>query len=112
MLQFNNFFAGQVETLKAERDAIECELKSPTTDMKETFLMSLADQGHINETVLSTESLGKAYGPLQQQVKDSIAKQQNLLSQIQVGYCSRHSFGSKYSAVSNVYALRAECFLY
>ncbi|BES95190.1 unnamed protein product [Nesidiocoris tenuis] len=73
----------EVETLKAERDAIECELKSPTTDMKETFLMSLADQGHINETVLSTESLGKAYGPLQQQVKDSIAKQQNLLSQIQ-----------------------------
>lgn len=74
----------EVETLKGERDAIECELKSATTDMKETFLISLADQGHINEAAMSIEALGKAYGPLQQRVKDSINKQQTLLEQIQV----------------------------
>ncbi|KAF6206279.1 hypothetical protein GE061_017508 [Apolygus lucorum] len=73
----------EVETLKAERDTIECELKSATTDMKEAFIMSLADQGSINEANMSTEALGKSYGPLQQQVRDSINKQQTLLSQIQ-----------------------------
>nr|XP_024219620.1 programmed cell death 6-interacting protein isoform X1 [Halyomorpha halys] len=73
----------EVETLKAERDTIEMELKSSVTDMKETFLMSLAQGGSINEPVMSTEALGRVYGPLQQQVKDSIAKQQRLLESVQ-----------------------------
>ena len=73
-----------METLKAERDTIEMELKSSTTDMKETFLSSLSETGTINEPLMSTEALGRAYGPLQQQVKDSIAKQQRLLECIQV----------------------------
>ncbi|KAL1132118.1 hypothetical protein AAG570_010076 [Ranatra chinensis] len=73
----------EVETLKAERDSIECELKSPTTDIKETFLNSLSNEGSINEALISTESLGRSYGSLQQQVKESINKQQELLSKIQ-----------------------------
>ncbi|XP_024083246.1 programmed cell death 6-interacting protein [Cimex lectularius] len=73
----------EVETMKAERDVIEMELKSTMTDLKDVFLASLADQGHINEPAVSTETLGKAYGPLQQNVKDSINKQQTLLQQIQ-----------------------------
>jgi programmed cell death 6-interacting protein len=70
--------------MKAERDTIELELKSATIDMKETFINALSSDGAINEPAMSIEALGRAYGPLQQQVKESISKQENLLSQIQV----------------------------
>lgn len=73
----------EVETLKAERDVIEHELKSATTDMKNTFLHALAQDGAINEAALSMESLGTVYGPLQKQVKESLAKQETMIADIQ-----------------------------
>ncbi|XP_067014587.1 programmed cell death 6-interacting protein isoform X2 [Anabrus simplex] len=73
----------EVETIKAERDAIECELKSATVDMQSTFLSALAQDGAINEQVLSVESLGRVFGPLQRQVKESIEKQEVLVGKIQ-----------------------------
>lgn len=72
-----------VETLKAERDAIECELKSATVDMKEVFLSALAHEGAINEAAISTESLGRVFGPLQKQVKESLERQESLVCSIQ-----------------------------
>lgn len=72
--------------MKAERDAIECELKSATVDMKDAFLAALHD-GSVNEQALSVETLGRAYGPLQQQVKESLAKQEGLMANIQVHIC-------------------------
>lgn len=81
----------QVETIKAERDAIESELKSVTVDMKATFLSALAHDGAINEAELSNESLGRSYGELQKQVKESIEKQESLLHNIQVNSSSRHT---------------------
>ncbi|XP_044731295.1 programmed cell death 6-interacting protein isoform X2 [Chrysoperla carnea] len=73
----------EVETIKAERDVIEHELKSATIDMKTKFLHALAQDGGVNETALSVESLGQLYGPLQKQVKASLAKQETLVSEIQ-----------------------------
>ena len=54
--------------LQAERDAIECELKSANEDMKDEFLNALSQDGTINEVAISTESLGRLFGPLQKQV--------------------------------------------
>ncbi|KAJ4450416.1 hypothetical protein ANN_01840 [Periplaneta americana] len=73
-----------VETIKAERDSIECELKSATVDMKSTFLNALAQDGAINEQALSVESLGRVFGPLQRQVKESLQRQEALVADIQV----------------------------
>ncbi|XP_065214385.1 programmed cell death 6-interacting protein-like [Planococcus citri] len=73
----------EVETIKAERDAIESELKSATVDMKSTFLQALAHDGAINEAELSKESLNQTYAALQKQVKESIDKQESLLANIQ-----------------------------
>lgn len=73
-----------VETVKAERDAIESELKSATIDMKDQFLQALAQDGAINEPVMSLSHIGKTLGPLQSQVADSIARQTNLVNEIQV----------------------------
>lgn len=73
-----------METLKAERDVIESELKSATTDIKTTFLSALAKDGAIDEPNMSTESIGQCYGPLQKQVRDSLARQETLIAEIQV----------------------------
>ncbi|XP_003694269.1 programmed cell death 6-interacting protein isoform X1 [Apis florea] len=72
-----------VETIKTERDVIESELKSATTDMKTTFLSALAKDGGIDEPNLSIESIGKTYGPLQKQVRDSVSHQEQLIAEIQ-----------------------------
>lgn len=74
----------KVETLKAERDAIESELKSANTDMKATFLAALAKDGAIDEPNLSAENIGKIYGPVQKEMRDSAARQEQLIAEIQV----------------------------
>lgn len=87
-LQYIPFVSEQVETIKAERDTIECELKSATVDMKSKFLNALAQDGAISEHAMSVESLGVVYGPLQRQVKESLQKQEALVADIQVSYRS------------------------
>ncbi|XP_023312721.1 programmed cell death 6-interacting protein-like, partial [Anoplophora glabripennis] len=72
----------EVETVKAEREAIESELKSATTDMKDKFLSALAKDGAINEPAISFEILGQTYGSLQKQVSESIEKQTLLINRI------------------------------
>lgn len=79
-----DWFSFKVETLKTERDVIESELKSTTIDMKTTFLSALAKDGAIDEPNLSVESIGKSYGPLQKQVRDSVSRQEQLIAEIQV----------------------------
>jgi hypothetical protein len=52
--------------------------------MKSKFLNALSEEGSIHEANLSTESLDQSYGHLQAQIRDSQAKQEKLLSNIQV----------------------------
>ncbi|XP_077563185.1 programmed cell death 6-interacting protein-like protein AliX [Haemaphysalis longicornis] len=73
----------EVETIKAEREAIEAELKSSTVDMRPKFLSALTEDGGINEQALSVEMLGESLGPLQKQVADSLAREQQLVQSIQ-----------------------------
>lgn len=73
----------QVDALKNEREVIESELQNASfSEMKTKFLTALAQDGAINEAALSAESLGGIYGPLQKQVRDSRARQEQLLAQI------------------------------
>ena len=58
-----------VETIKAERAVIESEIKATKPDMKTVFSKSFTQDGVISEEQMSLESLGRAFGPLQQQVK-------------------------------------------
>ncbi|XP_023235406.1 programmed cell death 6-interacting protein-like [Centruroides sculpturatus] len=73
----------QVDALRSEREVLESELKSATTDMKSKFMSALSEDGAINEHNLSVETLGEVFGLLQKQVRDSIAKQETLTAQIQ-----------------------------
>ena len=61
-----------VETVRAERSVIESELKSTNPDVKTVFLQAAAN-GTLNEPLLSTQSLERAFGGLQQQVRKSIS---------------------------------------
>lgn len=72
-----------VETIKAERDAIESELRTATFNMKEEFISALANDGAINEPAISLSEIGKVMSPLQAQVQDSIQRQQTLVTDIQ-----------------------------
>ena len=58
-----------METLRAERQVMESELKSTNPDMKTVFLQAAAN-GSLNEPLISAQSLGRTFGPLQQQVNN------------------------------------------
>ncbi|KAG0416097.1 hypothetical protein HPB47_006703 [Ixodes persulcatus] len=77
----------QVETIKAEREAIEAELKSSTVDMKplKTFAVQIVSFHRFRPNIraLSVEMLGETLGPLQKQVADSLAREQQLVQDIQ-----------------------------
>lgn len=75
-----------VETIKAERDVIESELKSATFDMKYEFLEALRKDGAIDEPALSLKRIGETLQPLQQQIKESVERQQTLVSDIQIAH--------------------------
>ncbi|XP_034935914.1 programmed cell death 6-interacting protein [Chelonus insularis] len=98
-----------VETLKAERDVIESELKSATTDMKATFLSALAKDGTIDEPNLSVENIGKIYGPLTSQIRDSAARQESLVAEIQSAHAAftREQSGSGSARESTLCKLAA-----
>ena len=62
-----------VETVRAERSVVESELKNTNPDVKTVFLQAAAN-GTLNEPLLSTQSLDRAFGGLQQQVGISVIK--------------------------------------
>jgi len=72
----------EVETLKAERAVMESELKGTNPDMKTVFLQAAAN-GTLNEPVLSVQSLGRSFGPLQAQVGESVTRQEKIIAEVQ-----------------------------
>lgn len=83
----------EVETLKSQREALETNIKNVAFDLKTPFLSALAQDGAINEPAISVELLGKAFNPLEHQVKDSLEKQEGLVASIQQN--SDEYFGRK-----------------
>ncbi|XP_025081539.1 programmed cell death 6-interacting protein-like isoform X2 [Pomacea canaliculata] len=73
----------EVETIKAEREVIENEIKEAKFDMTSKFFAALAADGAIDEEALSVSELDRVYAPLRQQVSDSIHKQETILARIQ-----------------------------
>ena len=74
----------QVDAIHNEREVLESEIKSAGGDMKSVFLSVLAKEGSINEPGISTETLGRVYGPLQKQLMDSLQRQEALVADIKV----------------------------
>ena len=58
-----------INSLFLHRQVIESEIKAINPDMKPIFFDALNKEGSIAEQNISAESLGRAFGPLQKQVK-------------------------------------------
>lgn len=78
----------EVDTLKAERDAIEAELKDATVDLRDTFMSALAADGAVDEPALSAGALGAALAPLQRQVSGALSRQQALVERVQAAHAA------------------------
>ncbi|XP_046967489.1 programmed cell death 6-interacting protein [Vanessa cardui] len=77
-----------VEEVKAERDAIESELKSATVDLREKFMAALAEDGAVDEPALSAGALGAALAPLQRRAQESLARQEALAEALQSAHAA------------------------
>lgn len=77
-----------VETLKAERDAIEAELKDATVDLRDVFLRALAADGALDEPALSAGALGAALAPLQRRAAATLGRQAALLADVQAAHAA------------------------
>ncbi|XP_072929471.1 programmed cell death 6-interacting protein [Epargyreus clarus] len=76
----------EVETLKAERDAIEAELKDTTVDLREQFLAALAADGALDEPALSAGALGAALAPLQRRAAATLRAQDALAERLRAAH--------------------------
>ncbi|XP_065147130.1 programmed cell death 6-interacting protein isoform X1 [Paramisgurnus dabryanus] len=76
----------QLDEVKKEREVMEGEIKSVTFDMTTKFLNALAQDGAINEEVLTSSELDTRYGSYTQRVQQNLRRQEELLSQIQVSH--------------------------
>lgn len=74
----------QLDEVKREREVLEGEVKSVTFDMTTKFLTALAQDGAINEEVMTASELETRYGSHTQRVQQNLRRQEELLSQIQV----------------------------
>lgn len=73
----------EVETIKAEREVTEKEIRDATFDMSSKFMHAMAQDGLINEESLAVPELNKYFGPLLGQVSDSVSRQEAILNKIQ-----------------------------
>merc|ERR1711892_810565 len=73
----------QAETMKAERDVIESELRNGQSNMTQQFLTALAQDGALDtETMVGGEMIN-LYGDLTAQINDSSDRQESLLANLQ-----------------------------
>ncbi|XP_072532317.1 programmed cell death 6-interacting protein isoform X1 [Salminus brasiliensis] len=76
----------QLDEIKREREVLEGEIKSVTFDMTAKFLTALAQDGAINEEVLSAAELDSRYGSHTQRVQQNLRAQEDLLGQVQTSH--------------------------
>lgn len=73
----------QVDALKSERETLESSFKNVEfEEMKAKFMKSLSLHTDVNETSLSTETIGQYFGDLQKKSRESQQKQEKLVEEI------------------------------
>lgn len=72
----------EVRTLKAERETIEQSLRDPVADIVPKFLQALKDLGDVDEESITEAHLRSEYGQIQQQVTESLDKQEGIVQSV------------------------------
>ncbi|XP_064396654.1 programmed cell death 6-interacting protein-like isoform X2 [Halichondria panicea] len=96
----------EVKTLKAEREVIERTMRDPVGDIVSKFMVSLRDLGDVDEEAISEAHLRSEYGRLQQQVIESLQKQQGLEGRIMAAATAFEQETSAYSMSARDQKLR------
>ncbi|GAB6032031.1 hypothetical protein CHUAL_010402 [Chamberlinius hualienensis] len=94
----------QVENIKAERDAIEAELKNANVDIKSRVLSDMSRDGGLSDPAVYNEILAEIYGPLQSKVRESDAKQQKVMAEVEaanVEFCKEKNNNQSASTREN-----------
>ena len=65
----------QAETMKAERDVIESELRNGQSNMTQQFLTALAQDGALDTEMMVGGEMINLYGDLTAQINDSSDRQ-------------------------------------
>ncbi|KAJ8035530.1 Programmed cell death 6-interacting protein [Holothuria leucospilota] len=73
----------KVDAIKNEREVLESEIKSASSDIRSKFMSGMTADGSINEESISNTDLDSLFGTLIQQVQESIKRQELLLNNIQ-----------------------------
>ncbi|XP_073236659.1 programmed cell death 6-interacting protein-like [Porites lutea] len=74
----------QIDTIKAERDTMEQDLKVQQDDMAVKFLSALAADGTIPDVEgIISSNLSAAFDSLKQSVTDSVARQEKIMASVQ-----------------------------
>jgi len=72
----------EVSTLKAERDTVEQTLRDPVADVVPKFLQALKELGDVDEESTTEAHLRSEYNHLQQQVSESVERQEGIVQRI------------------------------
>uniref|UniRef100_A0A4W3ITV8 Programmed cell death 6-interacting protein n=1 Tax=Callorhinchus milii TaxID=7868 RepID=A0A4W3ITV8_CALMI len=75
-----------LDETKKERETLENDIKLQQFDMSSAFLTALAQDGAINEEVISVTELDRIYGTYTQKVQKNLKSQEELLSSIQMNH--------------------------
>ncbi|XP_075056109.1 programmed cell death 6-interacting protein [Mixophyes fleayi] len=75
-----------LDEVKKEREQLENDIKSVNFDMTTKFLSALAQDGAINEEALSVTELDRIYGNYTDKMQKNLAKQEELIGNIQVSH--------------------------
>jgi hypothetical protein len=74
----------QVQILREERKTLERELSTSNTDILPTLQQAMSWDGGVDEPKISTETLTRIYGGLQQRLHESLQQQTPLEIEITV----------------------------
>ncbi|KAK6053898.1 BRO1-like domain protein, partial [Cooperia oncophora] len=73
----------QVQEIKVQREKLEKDFKSVHCDIADDLLRALAESQILNEEQISKEKIQEIYGPLKEQVEQSIKQQDHIMAEVQ-----------------------------
>ncbi|KAK6012655.1 hypothetical protein OSTOST_22172, partial [Ostertagia ostertagi] len=73
----------QVQEIKVQREKLEKDFKAVRSDIADDLLRAMAESQILNEEQISKEKIQEIYGPLKEQVEQSIKQQDHIMAEVQ-----------------------------
>uniref|UniRef100_A0A7I5E8C2 BRO1 domain-containing protein n=1 Tax=Haemonchus contortus TaxID=6289 RepID=A0A7I5E8C2_HAECO len=73
----------KVQEIKVQREKLEKDFKDVRSDIADDLLRAMAESQILNEEQISKEKIQEIYGPLKEQVEQSIKQQDHIMAEVQ-----------------------------